>query len=154
MPIYKWCRPHSEVDDFFEFLLYYNGLRVRLHSSYLVREPLPGYVLHGNKGSFIKNKTDVQETALQSGKKPTEEGWGTEPATDWGLLHTEIDGQLTREYIPSLTGNYTAFYAGVYNGIRNGAPPPVLPQESLDVIQIIEAAFQSNKEKKVIDLEW
>jgi predicted dehydrogenase len=147
-------RPHSQVDDYFELLLYYDGLRVRLRSSYLVREALPGYVVHGDKGSFIKNKTDVQEKALVAGRKPGGEGWGTEPTTDWGLLHTEIDGQLTREHIPSITGNYTAFYDSVYNAIRSGAPPPILPQESMDVIRIIEAAFQSNEERKVIAFKW
>ncbi len=46
-------RPVSQVDDYFEVLLYYPKLRVRLHCSYLVREPLPAYQLHGIKGSFI-----------------------------------------------------------------------------------------------------
>ena len=58
-------RTASQVDDYFELLLYYNDKRVRLKSNYLVREPLPGYIIHGSIGSFIKQRTDVQEQALQ-----------------------------------------------------------------------------------------
>src|SRR5947209_13139365 len=52
-------RPNSKVDDYFELLFYYPELRVRLKCSYIVREALPAYILHGMKGSFIKTKSDV-----------------------------------------------------------------------------------------------
>lgn len=81
-------RPISSVVDYFELLMYYPALRVRLHSSYLVREPLPAYILHGSKGSFIKTKSDVQEEALQSGQMPDDIEWGAEPESERGLLHT------------------------------------------------------------------
>src|SRR2546423_3691624 len=47
-------RPNSKVDDYFEILFYYPHLRVRLKCSYLVREALPAYIIHGFRGSFIK----------------------------------------------------------------------------------------------------
>ena len=72
-------RPLSQVDDYFEVLLYYPKLRVRLKSSYVVREALPGYIFHGLKGSFIKAKTDVQETMLKEGNIPGGKDWGIEP---------------------------------------------------------------------------
>ena len=106
-------RPVSKVDDYFEVLLYYPGMRVRLKSSYQVREPLPGYVIHGSKGSFIKPKTDVQEAMLQAGKVPGQPDWGTESETEKGLLHTEINGKVIREYVPSLKGNYLEYYEGI-----------------------------------------
>ncbi|HYC29502.1 MAG TPA: Gfo/Idh/MocA family oxidoreductase, partial [Chitinophagaceae bacterium] len=84
-------RPISQVDDYFELLMYYPSSRVRLKSSYQVREALPGYVLHGSKGSFIKPKTDVQEALLQAGKTPGTPDWGLEPDSERGLLHTEKD---------------------------------------------------------------
>ena len=64
------------MDDYFELLMFYNHFRVRLHSSLLVSEQLPAYILHGRKGSFIKAKTDVQEVALQAGKIPDTPNWG------------------------------------------------------------------------------
>src|SRR5207237_5734514 len=69
-------RPVSQVDDYFEVVLYYPRLRVKLKSSYLVREPLPAFILHGTKGSFIKSRADVQEAALLAGSSPTGADWG------------------------------------------------------------------------------
>jgi scyllo-inositol 2-dehydrogenase (NADP+) len=145
-------RPLSKVDDYFEVLLYYPGKRVRLRCSYFVREPLPGYVVHGTKGSFIKAKTDVQEKALQDGKLPGTEDWGIEPENEKGLLHTEKEGKEIREYIPSERGNYLDYYEDMYQAIRHNKPVPVLANDALDVIRIIEAAFESNDKKKVIAL--
>ncbi len=146
-------RPLSKVDDYFEVLLYYPGKRVRLRCSYFVREPLPGYVVHGTKGSFIKAKTDVQEKALQEGKLPGTEDWGIEPENEKGLLHTEKEGKEIREYIPSERGNYLEYYEGMYQAIRLNKPVPVLANDALDVIRIIEAAFESNEMKKVVALK-
>ena len=145
-------RPVSKVDDYFELLLYYPVHRVRVKASYQVREALPGYVIHGSKGSFIKPKTDMQEEQLQSGMLPTADGYGTEPESEKGLLHTELDGKIIKEYIPSLKGNYTDYYEGIYQAIRNNQPLPVTAEDGMKVIKIIEAAFQSSKERKVIDL--
>ena len=145
------ARPISKVDDYFDVLLYYPQLRVRLKSSYAVREPLPGFVLHGLKGSFIKPKTDVQEGLLQANVVPDKEDWGTEPESERGLLHAEKDGKVVREYVTSLRGNYGDYYNGIYEAIRNDKPLPVTALEGLNVIRIIEAAFKSSNEKKVVE---
>ncbi|MEQ1798572.1 MAG: Gfo/Idh/MocA family oxidoreductase [Lacibacter sp.] len=145
-------RPISQVDDYFELLLYYPSSRVRIKASYQVREALPGYVIHGSKGTFIKPKTDMQEAQLQAGMLPTADGYGTEPESEKGLLHTEINGKVIKEYIPSLKGNYTDYYEGIYQAIRNNQPLPVTAEDGMKVIKIIEAAFQSSKERRVIDL--
>jgi len=161
-------RPGSKVDDYFDLKLFYIQHRVTLKSSYYVREALPGYIFHGTLGSFIKHKTDVQETDLQAGKKPGGAGWGTEPEnqkarpddpflinSSWypvgrGLLHTEKDGKVIKEYIPSLKGNYGDYYDGVYQAIRNNEAVPVSGEDGMKVIQVIEAAMKSYKEKRVI----
>ena len=143
-------RPLSKVDDYFELLLYYNNLRVRLKASYVVREALPGYILHGLKGSFIKAKTDVQETMLQAGNMPGGKDWGTEPESEKGLLHTEKDGKIIRKYVQSEQGNYDDYYTAIYEAIRNNKPLPVPAKEGANVIKIIETAFASSKEEKLI----
>ena len=145
-------RAVSQVDDYFELLLYYPRHRVRLKSSYQVREALPGYILHGSKGSFIKAKTDVQETMLQAGKTPGGEDWGIEPDSEKGFLHTEKDGKLIKEYVPSLKGNYGDYYEGIYQALRHDKPVPVTAEDGLEVVRVIEAAHESNKLRKVISL--
>ncbi|NHN25822.1 Gfo/Idh/MocA family oxidoreductase [Flavobacterium jejuense] len=145
-------RPNSKVVDYFDLKLYYEPHKVTLKSSYFVREPLPAYVIHGTKGSFIKTKADVQETDLQAGKKPESENWGIEPNNEMGLLHTEKEGKIIKEHIPSLKGDYMNYYDALYEAIRNNATVPVSGKEGMQVIQIIEAALLSDKERKVIDL--
>ena len=145
-------RPNSKVADYFDLKLYYPSHRVILKSSYFVREPLPGNIIHGTQGSFIKPKADVQEKDLQAGKMPGAHNWGIEPDNEKGLLHTEKDGNIVKEYIPTLKGDYMAYYDGIYEAIRNKKEVPVTAKDAMQVIKVIEAALQSNKERKVIDL--
>lgn len=145
-------RPGSRVDDYFDIKLFYPAHRVSLKSSYFVREALPGYIFHGTKGSFIKAKTDVQETDLLGGKKPGAADWGVEPESQRGLLHTERDGAVVKEYITSLQGNYGEYYDGIYDALRNDKEVPVSADDGMKVIKVIEAAYSSNKERRVIEL--
>ncbi|MBC7889093.1 MAG: Gfo/Idh/MocA family oxidoreductase [Ferruginibacter sp.] len=145
-------RQDSVVDDWFDILLYYKNLRVRLKSGLLVREALPGFIIHGSKGSFLKSRTDVQETDLQAGKVPNKTDWGTEPDSDQGLLHTGQEGNIIREKIKSLQGNYYDYYDGVYKALREDKPMPVTVDDGINIMRIIESAIQSCNEKKLITL--
>ncbi len=145
-------RPVSQVEDYMELILFYENLRVRVKGSYLVREPLPSYSLHGSKGSFIKPRADVQETDLQTSKKLSDPDWGTEPESAKGLLHTEIDGKVTREYITSVRGNYMEYYDLLFKAIRENVPVPVPAEDGMHVIRVIEAAYQSFAEKRVVEV--
>ncbi len=145
-------RPHSKVGDYFDLKLHYQSHRVILKSSYFVRETLPGNILNGTKGTFLKSKADVQEKELQAGNMPGTQNWGLEPENEKGLLHTEKDGKIIKEYMPALKGDYMEYYDGLFEAIRNNNEVPVTGIEAMQVIQVIEAALKSNKEKKVIDL--
>lgn len=144
-------RPISKVDDCFELLLYYSTLRVRIIATSLAREA-EGYIIHGDKGSFIKPKTNIQEEALLAGVKPMGESWGVEDETSFGLLNTELNGLVVREKMASQKGNYMSYFDGVYQAIREGAEMPVLPEEATEVIRIIEAAYESSNTGKVVKL--
>ncbi len=148
----RTVRPQSQIDDWFDVTLFYPKHRVKIKSSLLVREALPGFILHGTKGTFLKNRTDIQEASLMAGDTPATPGYGIELEAEQGLLHTEIDGKEVREKYPTLPGNYLDFFEDVYQSIRNNAPVPVTGEQALDVIKIIEAAYQSNTEKRVVNL--
>jgi predicted dehydrogenase len=145
-------RSVSKVDDYFEVLLYHPTFRVRLKSTYVARETVPSFVLHGTKGSFLKSRGDVQEAMLQSHVQPASPGYGIEKEADYGLLHTEINGELIRKTIPSEEGNYMQYYEELFKAIRNNGIVPVTAEDGLNVIKIIKAAFESNQEKKVVTL--
>jgi len=145
-------RALSVVDDYFDILLYYPDFRVRLKAGFFVREPIPSYVIHGKKGSFLKSRGDVQEDELKLGKKPNLTTWGIEKEGQEGLLHTEIDGKISKEKVPTLQGNYYDFFEGVYQAIVNDKLEPVTAQDGVNVMRIIEAAFQSSEQQRAINL--
>lgn len=137
-------RTSSQVDDYFEILLYYPKHRVRLHSGYFVREPVPSYVVHGRLGSFQKSRADVQEARLQAGEKPTREGW-FEPESERGLLHTERGGTVVKEHLSAPAGSYYKYYDGVFNAIAHDQPMPVTATDGVNVMRVIDAVYESAK---------
>ena len=145
-------RPASVVDDCFEILLFYPELRVRLHASYYVKEPVPSYILHGTKGSFLKPRADIQEPALIAGQVPGGKDWGREPAAGAGLLHAEKDGATIRVTVTAPNGDYMEYFEGIYQAIRHGAKLPVTGEEGLNVIRVIEACLQSNSAQKRVQV--
>ncbi len=144
-------RPMSKVDDYFEILLYYPKLRVRLKSGYFVREPVSSFIIHGMKGTFLKSRSDVQETQLQAGMKPNDPSYGFEPEGAQGYLHTEKDGKVIKEKVKSLRGNYMAYYEGLYQALTSQKSLPVTADDGINVMRVIDAAIISNKEKRVVD---
>lgn len=143
-------RPGSAVDDWFDIVLYYPTLRLRLKSSMYVKEALPGYVFHGTKGSFIKGRTDIQEKDLLAGKIPNTSDWGIEPASEAGLIHYEKDGQATREKIQSEQGNYYGYYEAVFRAITENGIMPVTAEEGINVMRIIEACIESSTARELV----
>lgn len=138
-------RPLSAVSDYMDIFLYYPKLIVRLKSSYIVKEPIPSFALHGINGSFLKVRADVQEADLISNKKPGNKDWGSEPDSAAGILNLIENGETIRKNITSEQGNYLDFYEGVYKAFINEAPLPVTARDGLNVMKIIEAALQSNE---------
>lgn len=149
----RYTRQDSVVDDCFDILLYYDRFRVRLKAGFFVREMIPSFVLHGKKGSFLKPRGDVQEDELKLGKKPNRTTWGTELEANKGLLHTEINGEIIRKKMPTLSGNYFGFFDGLCNSITNRSDEPVTAQDGINVMKIIEAAIESNDSKKVVTIK-
>lgn len=143
-------RDVSLVEDYMEVLLFYPGLRVRLKGSILVREAVPAFVVHGSKGSFLKVRGDVQEADLQEHKIPRSIGWGIEPTEHRGLLHTEVNGKILKQLEETEAGDYTLYYEGIFQALRQNKSLPVTAVEGLNVIRIIEAANKSVAEKRII----
>lgn len=148
----RMLRDGARTDDSFDLLLHYPGFKCMVRSSYLVREPGPRFILHGTAGSYLKWGIDPQEEALKKGGVPGSENWGGEPESDWGKINAEIDGLETIGSYPTLAGNYLSFYDNVYGAIRNNETLAVAPEEARDVIRLIEAAYLSSREGRIITL--
>jgi scyllo-inositol 2-dehydrogenase (NADP+) len=140
-------RPDAQATDYFELWLDYDFLKIILKAGMLVREPGPRYIIHGIRGSFIKNGEDPQEALLRKGVLPLTPDWGREPEENFGLLHTEMNGVIIKEKYPSLPGNYGGFYTDLYNTIRKGEPLKVKPEHGFNTIRLIELATESSEKK-------
>lgn len=143
-------RTGSQVDDLFDLNLYYPDLKVTLKSSYLVREPGARFMLHGTEGSYVKYGIDPQEEALTRGHYPDEPDWGKEDEKYWGILNTTTGGVHFRGPVETLPGCYQEFYNLLYETIVNGKELAVKPEESLNVIRIIKAAYKSDEKRSAI----
>ena len=145
-------RSHAQTDDAFTIVLDYGFLQATLRAGMLVREHGPRYIIHGTNGSFIKYGDDPQEAKLKAGEMPNDTS-GVESEEFYGLLHTEINGQIVKEYVPSQRGNFGLFYEYLYQSITEGAPLKTTALQAYNVIKLIELAFESNKKKCTLPIE-
>lgn len=143
-------RKHSVVDDSFNLNMIYPNRNVRVSASVFVREPGPRFIVHGERGSFIKSGIDPQEENLINGMPPVGNQWGRQNEKDWGIIHTEVDKEIIRNKFETLAGNYMGFFDNVFNAISNSVDPEVKPEQALNNIRIIEKAFESNNNRKIV----
>ncbi len=145
-------RKNTGIIDYFNLNLYYPEMTATLKSSYLVKEAPAKYIIHGDKGSFIKSGADPQEERLNKGWKANNPDIGLEPKEDWGRVYTEFTA-TEGELIESPRGNYLRFYDGVFEQLSGKKGSGVSANEGLDVIRIIEAAIESDILGKRIHFE-
>ncbi len=138
-------RPGSKVDDYFDILLRYDERRVHVRGGYYYRQALPEYSLFGTRGSFMKSRSDVQETQLDQGMRPGDPDYGREPESAAGSLYLDRNGDIESRTVPSPPGNYLEFYEGLYRSIALGAPEPVSAADGVRVMRVIDAAFESHR---------
>ena len=143
-------REDVNAPDYFEILFYYDKLRVRLKATCIARETTYAYTLHGMKGSFLQQRSDMQEQQLQAGVKPSIENWCPAPALPDGLLHTEINGEVIRKETTSSPGNYMGYYDDVYKALTGQGPNPVPAADGINNMRIIEAALESFASGKIV----
>ncbi len=145
-------RPESPGIDNFEVILYYDQLRAILSAGELVTRQGPHYMVSGRKATFIKYGEDVQEAALLAGARPPAPDWDVEDESCYGTLYYD-DGEAIREKkIPTVVSSYCAYYENLYEVITGGAEALVPPEQTADVLRIIEAAQMSNAKKRRIAL--
>ena len=145
-------RKDVEANDYFELLLYYPSLRVRIKSTIFARETFYAYILHGEKGTYLQQRSDMQEQQLLAGVIPSIESWCPPPPLPDGLLHTEKEGRVIREATTSSPGNYMGYYNDVYKSLSGAGANPVPAGDAVKTMMIIDAAFNSADTGKIVEL--
>ena len=140
-------RQGTKVDDYFHFHLEYpDSLQVFVCSSMLVPDPQAAFVVHGEQGSLVKYRADIQEAQLLKDIRPGSEGYGEEPVELAATLtRMNPDGSKRQEQLVSETGSYMPLFNGVYQGIVNNVPYPVTEEQVLTQLRILEAPVGFHK---------
>lgn len=140
-------RQGTKVDDYFHFHLEYpDSLQVFVCSSMLVPDPQAAFVVHGEQGSLVKYRADIQEAQLLKNIRPGSEGYGEEPVELAATLtRMNPDGSKRQEQLVSETGSYMPLFDGVYQGIVNNVPYPVTEEQVLTQLRILEAPVGFHK---------
>lgn len=135
-------------DDMFLSLRHASGVQSHLGSTMQAGVAGPRYHVMGTRGAYVKHGVDPQEAALRAGMRPDAPGYGEEPRELWGTFGSGDASAV----IPTLAGDYAQFYAGVARTIREDAPPPVQVSEVVAGLVVIEAAFESARSGRTIEL--
>jgi len=147
-------RRDARAVDNFEVILHYPGLKVTLKAGMLVNAALPRIIVLGEKGSFVKYGTDVQELDLKNGRAPTnKQDWGEEPEEFYGTINTTIKGLNIKGKVKSETGDYREFYLNICRAIAGEEALIVTPQQARNTIRIIEYATSSSEKKCMLNLD-
>jgi len=128
-------RPGSPGVDYFHVTLHYPALEVVLQSSPYCAGPVPRFTLQGEAGCYRKWGLDPQEACLQRGMLPGSRLWCRSVFDQDGQVHHRQGSYA----LPTQSGNYMAFFQGLAQAIRQQAVLPVLPEDSLEGLRLIEA---------------
>jgi predicted dehydrogenase len=133
-------------DDVFVAIRHASGTRSHVWLSAVAAQGGPRFRVLGSRGAWVKYGLDVQEAALRAGSRPPADEWGRDPRDSWGRLGTEEESAA----VETLAGDYGGFYRGVVKALREGAPPPVDPMESVRALEVLELARASSSEARVV----
>ncbi|WP_030224659.1 Gfo/Idh/MocA family oxidoreductase [Streptomyces sp. NRRL WC-3626] len=139
-------------DDTFIALTHASGVRSHLYVSATTAQLGPRFRVLGSKAGYVKHGLDPQEAALRDGARPGL-GWGTEPEDLWGRLgagESPVTGGGNP--VPTLPGDYPAYYAAVAKALFADAPNPVTAREAAATLDVLEAARRSALEKVTVTL--
>jgi scyllo-inositol 2-dehydrogenase (NADP+) len=134
-------REDGKVVDAFDLVFHYPTLTAILSAQMMDASMGPKFELMGEKGEYVKYGTDPQEGMLKNGGRPGMENWAKDPKENWGTF-TPVDGEP--EQIPTIRGDYEAFYQNIFSAIRKGEELTVTPEEALRVVEIIEKIEKEN----------
>lgn len=128
-------RPGAQVeDDVFLALTHEGDVRSHLWMSSVAPLHGPRFRVSGSERGFASDGLDPQEPQLAGGLRPGDPGYG--------VGAEGID-----------PGAYQRFYEAVVPWLREGAPPPVDPRDSLAGLRLLEAARRSAETRSVIELD-
>ena len=132
-------RENSLVDDFaFMHIIFPNKVNVFITTTMLAVDAQAGIVIHGTKGSFVKEFCDEQENQLIDGISPLDAEFGLEkPGKEGKLTYYNDKGEKIIEYIISEKGNFNALFDALCESIRNKKRFPIDNQCIIEQLKLL-----------------
>ncbi|MGW7405914.1 Gfo/Idh/MocA family protein [Streptomyces sp. NPDC054833] len=146
-------RPGAETDDdTFIAVTHASGVRSHLYVSATTAQLGPRFRVLGSRAGYVKYGLDPQEAALREGLRPGPQ-WGAEPESLWGRLGSG-ESPLTGggDPVPTLPGDYPAYYAAVAAALTGAGPNPVTALEAAAALDVLEAARRSARDGVAVTL--
>jgi len=141
-------RPGGKAVDYFNTVLTYGRRRVVLHSTVYASAETARFIVQGEKGSFVKFGLDTQEDSLKAGGRPPQANWGLDKRD--GVLTLSVEGVQADKPLPTLPGDYPAYYAGVRDAITGKGKNPVPASDAIRVMELIELGIHSSQQQKTL----
>lgn len=151
-------RNPAESDDDTTFVLeHLSGAVSRLTVSQVTAFNEPRFTVAGMHGGLRVTTYDQQEPALASGLRPEQgaagiDTWGAQDG-DAVLRTYDEASALTETSVAMERGMWPAFYAGVARCLLDGAPAPVLMEDVVADMRVIDAARESAATGSAITLD-
>jgi len=141
-------------DDVLILLEHESGAVSQLSASQIGAFDTPRMTLLGTRGGLRIDASDTQEPELAAGRDPAAADWGQEPATSAALLRTYDDASaLTEERVELAAGEWPAFYLGVERALRGSAEPPVLVEDVIANLRVLDAARDAGRSGSSVRLD-
>lgn len=134
-------RRGAKTDDFFQLVLRYGDMVATLQAGSLVSGGSARFAVHGDRGSVIKRKPDVQEDQLRSGILPGSSDWGLDPQD--AVVYDGAAG--SSHSLDAARGDQRGYYVAIREALHARGPNPVTPEQGAAVMAIIEAALRSDE---------
>lgn len=148
-------RPGAAADDdTFLALTHANGVRSHLYVSATAAQLGPRFRVLGTAAGYVKYGLDPQEAALRAGARPSDDQpWGEEPESLWGRIGSG-ESPLTGggAPVPTVPGDYRAYYAAVTDALRGRGDNPVTALQAAATLDVLEAARRSAREGVTVSL--
>lgn len=139
-------RNGAQTDDWAHVILDYGPKKAILHASMLVAGGTARFTVHGARGTLVKRGADPQEKQLIAGIRPHNDAWGVDD--DRALFYNGASGNV--EEIAPQRGDYSNYYKAIAAAIAGLAPNPVLPDQAIAVMTVLETAFRSAEESRTL----
>lgn len=133
-------RDGAPSPDYFHVVLRYSDRRVILHGSKLVADHGLRFAVHGLRGSWIKQGTDVQEAAILAGRPPVGPDWGYDPIAGVMTLAGDPGHGIA---VPNERGDYRLFWRALAAAVRGEGANPVPAGDAIAVMEILDAGLRS-----------